>query len=267
MVCSKCGVQNSDGSTHCVNCGSILIDVPSQPVAGQGQPAAVYVEPKTCGLAVAAFVMGLLSVTCVLWPLLAIPAIVCGIIALVKINKSQGQLKGTGLAVTGLVIPAVLTVILPLFLAVMMPALGKAREFARRIVCATNMQGLSTAMMIYMNDYDDKFPTPQQWCDLLIQEVDVSPKSFQCPKEPDGSFSYAINRNIYEVQPGPDDNQMVIMFESNLGKNGVGGLEDVVFRHCQWAYRVCDRKSHCGAKMDGGVRNSCNRPVICAFHR
>lgn len=231
MYCSKCGVQNSDGSTHCVNCGSILMEVPDQSVPVQPQPAVVPMKPKTYGLAVAAFVMGLLSVTCILWPFLVIPAIVCGIIALVKISKSQGQLKGTGLAVTGLVIPAVLALILPIFLAIMLPALGKARDVAKRVVCATNMKGLSTAMMVYMSEYDGKFPTPQQWCDLLIQEVDVSTKCFQCPEEPEGSFSYAINQNIYNVQPGPDDAQMVVLFEANFGRNGVGGPEDLILRH------------------------------------
>ena len=28
MYCSKCGVQNSDGATQCVNCGSVLMDTP-----------------------------------------------------------------------------------------------------------------------------------------------------------------------------------------------------------------------------------------------
>ena len=54
MICSKCGVQNSDGSTHCVNCGSVLMDVPVEPVPGQVPSTVVSVQPKTCGLAVAA---------------------------------------------------------------------------------------------------------------------------------------------------------------------------------------------------------------------
>ena len=89
MYCSKCGVQNSDGSTHCAGCGSVLGDMPQQPEV-QAVPVMV-VEPKTCGLAIAALVMGILSLFCSL--VMAIPAIICGIIALVKISKSQGQLR------------------------------------------------------------------------------------------------------------------------------------------------------------------------------
>ena len=178
MYCSKCGVQNSDGATQCVNCGGVLMDTPQQ---AEVQPVPVAVaEPKTSGLAIAAFVMGLLSMTCILWPFLGLPAIVCGIISLVKIGNSKGQLKGTGLAVAGLVIPAVLTLVVPMVLAIMMPALSRTKKIAQRVVCATNLKGLSVAMMVYANDYDGALPT-ENWCDLFVEEVDVSPKSFVCP--------------------------------------------------------------------------------------
>ena len=204
-----------------------------EPGADQVQPAVMQTAPKTCGLAVAAFVMGLLSMTCILWPLLALPAIICGIIALVKISKSNGQLRGTGFAVTGLVIPAVLTIILPLFLAIMMPALSQTRKIAQRVVCGTNLKGLSTAMMVYANDYDDRLPT-ENWCDLLIEEADVSPKSLICPEADtiEGESSYAMNKHIAgkKLRDLPAD--IVLFFESDLGWNTVGGPEDLVLRHC-----------------------------------
>ena len=237
MYCSKCGVQNSDASTHCANCGGVLMDVaPEQPVA---VPVMV-VEPKTCGLAIASLVMGILTLFCSLF--MAIPAIICGIIALVKIGKSQGQLKGNGFAIAGIVVPAVLSlVVVPMLLAILMPALSKTKMIAQRVVCSTNMQGLSTAMIVYMNDYDDQYPTPDQWCDLLIQEVDVSPKSFQCPLDSEGAYSYAINGNLYKIS---DDKfppaQMVAIFEADLGRNGAGGLDDVMLRHEQGGQLGCN---------------------------
>ena len=172
---------------------------------------------------------------------MAIPAIICGIIALVKISKSNGQLKGNGFAITGITVPAVvMLVIFPMMLAILMPALAKAKEGAMTVVCSANLKGLSTAMMVYMNDYDDRCPTSEQWCDLLIQEADVSPKSFQCPEDPEGSFSYSINKNVYEVEAGQVDAQMVVLFESNPGQNSVGGLEDAVFRHRGSGGRLCN---------------------------
>ena len=235
MYCSKCGVENSDGSTHCVNCGSILMDVPQQPGTQAEQVMAV--KPQTSRLAIASLVMGLLCLTFILWPLLFLPAIICGIIALVKISNNKPCLKGTGLAVTGIVIPAVMIIFIPIIamlLAIMMPALAKTKMIAQRVVCSTNMQGLSTAMIVYMNDYDDKYPTPEQWCDLLMQEADVSPKSFQCPLDPEGAFSYAINENLYKIEYNKlPPHQMVAIFEASLGRNGVGGSDDLVMRHDQ----------------------------------
>ena len=197
------------------------------------------VEPKTCGLAIAALVMGILTLFCSLF--MAIPALICGIIALVKIGKSNGQLKGNGFAIAGIVVPAVLSlVIVPMLLAILMPALNKTKHIAQRVVCGTNMKGLSTAMIVYMNDYDDKYPTQGQWCDLLIEKAGVSPKSFRCPLDPEGTFSYAINENLYELEPGQGGAQTVAIFEANLGRNGVGGIDDIAFRHDQHGQSGCN---------------------------
>jgi prepilin-type processing-associated H-X9-DG protein len=126
-------------------------------------------------------------------------------------------------------------------LAIMMPALAKTKMIAQRVVCGTNLKGLSTAMIVYMNDYDDQYPTQDQWCDLLIQEADVASMSFRCPLDPEGSFSYAINENLYKISsdklPPP---QMVVIFEADLGRNGVGGPEDLVLRHDEHGKLGCN---------------------------
>jgi prepilin-type processing-associated H-X9-DG protein len=127
-----------------------------------------------------------------------------------------------------------------MLLAILMPALSQTKRIAQRVVCATNMQGLSTAMIVYMNDYDDHSPTQDQWCDLLIEKADVSPMSFRCPLDPEGSFSYAINENLYKLEPGQASPQMVAIFEADLGRNGVGGQEDIVLRHDQHQGAGCN---------------------------
>lgn len=48
-----------------------------------------------------------------------------------------------------LVVIAIVAVLIAMFL----PALGKAREQARRVVCATQLRGLGTAMLVYEQDY------------------------------------------------------------------------------------------------------------------
>lgn len=241
MYCSKCGVQNSEGATHCSNCGSVLMDLPQQP--GVQAESVSIGEPKTSGLAIASLVMGLLSLTCILWPLMVLPAIICGIVAMVKISNNKSRLKGTGLAVTGIVIPSVMLILFPIFammLGILMPALAQTKHIAQRVVCGTNLNALSTAMIVYMNDYDDNYPTQDQWCDLLIQEADVDPTSFQCPLDPEGSFSYAINESIYDIEPAMADAQLVVLFEANLGRNGVGGPDDLMLRHDQTSRAGCN---------------------------
>ena len=229
MYCSKCGVQNSHGSTHCSGCGSLLGDVPAQPPQVQAQPAASPAQSKMCGVAIAAFVMGLLGF-CGLWPILGLPAIICGIIALVKISKSNGQLKGTGFAVTGLVIPVVLG---PVMLGILLPALSQVKKVAQRVVCGTNMQALSTAMTVYSNSYDDRLPT-ENWCDLLIEGADVSPDSFICldRETTAGQSSYAMNKNVAGKKMGALPANVVLFFETETGLfNQLGGPEDAVLRH------------------------------------
>ena len=82
MFCSKCGMQNSDGSTHCTNCGSPLIVAP-----GKVPSDAVSTETKTSGLAITALVLGVLSLLCL--PIIGLASITCGIIALIGIKDKK----------------------------------------------------------------------------------------------------------------------------------------------------------------------------------
>ncbi len=213
MYCPKCGRENVDGAVRCAACGFEFV--------GTGAVAAS-VEAKTSGAAVAALILGILVFfTC---GITALPAIICGIVALVKISGSNGLLKGKGMAITGLVLPAALIILAPLPLAILMPALSRTKSIAQRVVCGTNLQGLSMAMMVYGNDYDGKAPTADEWCDLLIQEADVSPVSFRCPAAPEGECNYALNKNIRNID-GPKPARTVVLFESRPGWNQVGGPE------------------------------------------
>ena len=179
------------------------------------------IPPRTSGFAIASFIMGLLSfVVCFLWPLLALPAIVCGIIALVQINSSKGALKGTGFAITGIVIPAVMLVLIPMLLAILMPALSKTRHIAQQVICGANLKGLGNAFIVYTSDYDGQIPPADQWCDLLITKSDVHPRSFICPSSDaiEGESSYAMNINAVGKDIDELPANMVLLFETDAGK-------------------------------------------------
>ena len=147
MFCQKCGQENTDDAQVCSVCGAVLI---SPPIQAPG------LSVKSSGMAIAALVLGILSIfTCALT---AIPAIILGIVSLVRIEKSGGSLTGRGFAIAGIVVPAVSLPLIALLMGIMMPALARTRQLAFRMVCGTNLSGIGKAMLIYANDYDDKLP-------------------------------------------------------------------------------------------------------------
>ena len=144
MYCPKCGKENPDNAQLCHSCSSVLTST-------QAQAPALGV--KTSGMAIAALVLGILSVfTC---GITAIPALILGIISLVKIEKSGGKLTGRGFAIGGIVAPVVLVPIL-LIVAILMPALSRAREQGKRAVCLDNLRQLSLAWIMYADENDGR---------------------------------------------------------------------------------------------------------------
>ncbi|MCP4612001.1 MAG: DUF4190 domain-containing protein [Planctomycetes bacterium] len=205
MNCSKCGKENPDDARFCNSCGAAFVSTPTQ---GPG------VIVRTSGMAIAAMVLGILSFFT--FGITALPALIFGIISLVIIEKSGGRITGRGFAITGIVTPVF--GVLPL-MAILMPALARTRSVAYRMVCGTNLSGLGKAMLIYSNDYDDKYPRAggvdsvwsyriSNWKAknrfgayglgsdgmggtatitssfyLLVKYVEVTPKSFVCNKD------------------------------------------------------------------------------------
>lgn len=118
----------------------------------------------TAGFAVAALVVGILSLlTCGLMGLGALAAIVCGHLALSKISKSQGNLRGRGLAIGGLVmgyVSLLLAVIslVSFFSAMALPTMGKIRERTEQTKQMANGRQIVTACLIYAVDHGDKMP-------------------------------------------------------------------------------------------------------------
>ena len=111
--------------------------------------------PRTSGLAIAAFVLGILSLfSC---GLTILPAIILGVVSFVIIEKSGGRLTGTNFAILGIVISVCVCMILGM-LGILLPALFQARQTDFRMACGANLSGIGKAMQIYANDYDGVFP-------------------------------------------------------------------------------------------------------------
>ena len=108
----------------------------------------VAVAPRTSGMAITSLVLGCASFMC--WMFTGLPAVILGIIALRQINRSNGQIKGDGLAIGGIVTGAVSSfLILPVMIALLLPAVQAAREAARRNMSLNNMKQISIGLLNY----------------------------------------------------------------------------------------------------------------------
>ena len=200
-------------------------------------------QPTTSGMAIAVLILGVCGFCAGIFT--SLPGIILGIISLGKIKRSNGQLKGRGLAIGGIVTASVAMVlqVAVILLAILMPALAQTRSLASRLVCGTNLSGLSKAMFVYANDYDEKFPTPENWCDLLVQYADVDERQFVCPEaKRKGRCHYAINPKATPSSP-PDT---VLLFETTGGWNQFGGPELLTAEnHNGDGYNIVYVDGHC----------------------
>ena len=126
-----------------------------------GQPYAGLTPPQTAGIAIASLVLGCLGfLTC---GLTAIPAVICGHLALSGIGKSGGRLTGGGLAIGGLV-TGYLTILLPLLMGIpllagmALPVFGEVKDRGNLTKALSNAKQIGTACKIYAIDNDGKFP-------------------------------------------------------------------------------------------------------------
>lgn len=70
------------------------------------------------------------------------------------------QVKATKRTTKGFTLIELLVVIaiISLLMAILMPALGKVRKLARRVVCSSNMKQMCTAVAMFANERDGKIP-------------------------------------------------------------------------------------------------------------
>ena len=110
---------------------------------------------KTSKAAVASLVCGILGL-CLLVPSLF--GGILGIIALIKINKSQGTLKGSGLAIGGLVTSGLSLITVGIFASMFLPALARAKAKANRIKCVNNLSSIGKSLQGFADDNSQRLP-------------------------------------------------------------------------------------------------------------
>jgi hypothetical protein len=171
-------------------------------------------------MAVTSLVLGILGLfTC---GITALFGLAFGIIALVKVRGSQGKLKGFGLALSGIVVSGVFVLMLPIFAAILLPALAAAKSRAQTINCVNNERELAWAMHLYAEKNANHFPAATNWCDAIKSYV--TPNVFKCPAaNPAGQCDYAFNAALGGMDVSQVDPRTVMLFESDAGWDASGG--------------------------------------------
>jgi len=125
--------------------------MPELPVSGGSGSASC--PTKTSQLAVWSLVLGIASLGCSC--LTGIPGIVCGILGLNEIGRSEREqtvprITGRGLAIGGIVASSLLMLVwvLATLVGLLLPAIQSARDAARRSVSMNNIKMLELAMLM-----------------------------------------------------------------------------------------------------------------------
>jgi hypothetical protein len=111
--------------------------------------------PATSGMAVASTIFGVVSLLPVCSLLAGVPAIILGAVSLITIGRSEGRLKGKGLAITGLITGGLSFLMVPLLILLGTFSVGKVRESANKIASANNLKMISLGAQDYANSYGD----------------------------------------------------------------------------------------------------------------
>ena len=180
---------------------------------------------RVSGLAISSLIIGLLA-PCTAG-VAGLVGIILATVALKQIRKSHGQLKGRGLAWTGLTLSGLfLVAIPPLVISAIVArqnnfrAGGPAADPGQE--CQDHARQLAEAVRRHANDNNDRFPAARTWCDA-IQPAINGLNTYQCPLRGDLRCGYALNAGVAEktrFETAPDT---VLIFESNSGWNAAGG--------------------------------------------
>jgi prepilin-type processing-associated H-X9-DG protein len=145
MYCPKCGTQNPDDAKVCSSCSSEL---------RKTSATAKDVIPKMSGLALASFILGLISV--LFFPL-GLIAMILGIAGIIVIEKSGGRLTGRVFAILGIVVPVLVFCLIAVLMMALVPGLNRVKKQAESIRCQANLRQWGVIFVMYTQDNNGKF--------------------------------------------------------------------------------------------------------------
>ena len=119
----------------------------------------------------------------------------------------------------------VVIAVIAILAALLFPVFARARESARKTGCLSNERQIGTALLIYMQDYDETQPRRQNDAALTSWRKDLrsylkNAQVFACPSNPNNRL---LSRNNPET--ANDDADIHVSYGlNNNDANGVGGV-------------------------------------------
>jgi prepilin-type N-terminal cleavage/methylation domain-containing protein len=81
--------------------------------------------------------------------------------------------------------------------ALLMPGFTRARARARGAACSSNLAQIGSALQLYAQDHDGRFPPDERTWSYQIQAYAKNTMIVQCPSEPEGlRKKYAVARGV-----------------------------------------------------------------------
>ena len=211
-------------------------------------PPPLQQAPHTSRLAIASLTLGIVGFC----GITGLAGLIVGILALAQIRRSNGTIKGNGLAVAGIIISSLmLAVLLIAAITVPMVIMQQQRQFgpggpafnpqptlrqpeqwvpaADR--CSANVKTITQGTLSYAAGHGGRFPDGSNWCDT-VQVYLPSLGTMRCPN--DGSSdrcSYSLNAAIAGLPTNQVSPLTVVIFESRSGWNLSGGASQTRARH------------------------------------
>lgn len=149
------------------------------------------------GMAITSMVLGILSMFTGCFPILGLTGLILGIVALTKASRRPLEYGGKGFAIAGICVSLASIMFMLLLGAILLPSLARAREMARRSVCAANLASTGKAFEVYANQYQGQYPPD---VDTLVTTNFAQPNQFVCPG---GSGRAAYNNPALIYSGGP----------------------------------------------------------------
>ena len=149
----------------------------------------------------------------------ALQAVILGIIGLVNIKKSNGALKGSGKAITGLILGGLAIIVWPIILiilAVAIPNLVSARGAVMEHVAKAEIRNISTSIEMYYADCGS-YPSAEQGLQILMNNEHGQKYLDELPNDPWG-------RQYHYRYPGNNNSGSYDLWSD--GKDGIEGTMD-----------------------------------------